>query len=66
MRLFSIGPLYIGTDKESFWDFWINSTDVSIHLGIIRVELDRPHSRNHGSLQKGTNKPNNGEASQGN
>ena len=36
MQLFSIGNLYIGKDNESF-------TDISIHLGRLRVEYSRPH-----------------------
>jgi len=43
MQLFSIGNLYIGKDNESF-------TDISIHLGRLRVEYSRPHfSKDDGS-----------------
>ena len=36
MQLFSIGDLYIGKDNESF-------TDISIHLGRLRIEYSRPY-----------------------
>ena len=36
MELFSIGNLYIGKDNESF-------TDISIHLGRLRVEYSCPN-----------------------
>jgi len=36
MQLFSIGNLYIGKDTESF-------TDISIHLGRLRVEYSCPN-----------------------
>ena len=42
MQLFSIGNLYIGKDNESF-------TDISIHLGRLRVEYSRPRLKNDGA-----------------
>jgi len=65
MQLFSVGPLYIGTDKESFFDYWKSSTTVSIHLGIVRVEWDRPRKQIYGSVQARDHEPSHGESSQG-
>jgi len=42
MQLFSIGDLYIGKDNESF-------TDISIHLGRIRIEYGSPNQSSHGN-----------------
>ncbi len=45
MRLFSIGSLYIGRDRESFFD-------VSIHLGNFRLEWDDNKRRKNESFEE--------------
>jgi hypothetical protein len=51
MTIASFGPLYIGLDTESFWDVWRTSAALSIHMGRVRIELDRPARIHHGSTQ---------------
>jgi len=44
MQLFSIGNLYIGKDNESF-------TDISIHLGRLRIEYSCPNFKKDDGFQ---------------
>ena len=51
MTLVSFGPVYVGIDKESFWDMWRTSAALHVHLGTVSVEWDcRP--RHNGPTQK--------------
>lgn len=52
MTLFSFGPLYIGLDGYSFNDAYRLSDALGIHLGQLKVELDWPPRRSHGSTQE--------------
>jgi len=58
MILCSLGPLYIGLDQESFLDLYCTSAAAGIHLGRLRLELDCPQLRSHGSTQTPDHKPN--------
>lgn len=59
MELISVGPIYLGLDKESFWDFWQEGSTVSVHLGTVRLEWDC-RVRHHGPTQEPSHGSNHG------
>lgn len=40
MELISVGPLYVGLDKECFWEVWREPAAILVHLGTVRLEWD--------------------------
>ncbi len=55
MTLISFGALYVGLDASSFNDMWCTDTAWTVHLGRLRLELDRPSFLN-GPPQKTANR----------
>jgi hypothetical protein len=55
MTVFSLGPLYVGLQQDPLWYVCSSSAALSIHLGRVLIELDRPKQRFRGSTQADTN-----------
>lgn len=55
MILVSFGPMYVGIDKESFWDMWRTSAALHVHLGTVSIEWDC-RQRHNGPAQKTTHR----------
>jgi len=56
--------MYIGIDRESFYDFWKESGTIHVHIGRLRLEWDY-RLRLHGPTQKEPNQSKNRAIAQG-
>ena len=48
MTLVSFGPFYVGLQQDPLWYLCSSSAALSIHLGRVSIELDRPKQRDRG------------------
>ena len=65
MTLLSFGPLYIGLDDWTYTECFTYPSHWSIHLGRLRLELEKPAVGSRGSTQAPTNQPTHLQGPQG-